>query len=255
MKPRVAILGSGTSRPDLPVEPWLAPVRLSAFARTPYERLIADLGYADAAQRAAMDAQAVFINSFADYGIDAARAVLRVPVIGAGEAVLREAARLAERFAIVTVWPASMRFLYDERLRALDMASRCAAIVHCSPEAELAHVGRDDGVMERMHRGEQDMLEQLIRACRKVLTDTGAQALVLGCTCMAPVGPSLAAALPVPVLESSRIGFRDAAAAALREDTLTPTSSGTQIVALVDAWSGPVESECPVCIDPSPRSS
>ena len=43
------------------------------FAFTPYERLLVDLGYVDAAQSAAQAAcDAILINSFADYGIEAA---------------------------------------------------------------------------------------------------------------------------------------------------------------------------------------
>jgi allantoin racemase len=267
MKSRIAVLGSGTARPELPphfvdradAEPWAAPVRLSAFARTPYERLVVDVGYVDAAQNAAPLADAIFINSFADYGIDAMRAVLDIPVVGAGEAALLEAARQAGRFAIVTVWPETMRFLYDERLRALGLTERCVSIVHVSPESELAKLGGDDSVMERMHRHEPTVLEQLREACGRAVARDGAECIVLGCTCMAPIGPALAAACAFPVLESSRIGL-DAciAAAGARSGRRPPRSDGTQLVTLVDAWAGARntnsithEPDCPVC---EPRS-
>ncbi len=263
MKPRIAVLGSGTARPELPphfferedAEPWAAPVRLSAFARTPYERLVVDVGYVDAAQKAAPSADAIFINSFADYGIDAMRAVLAIPVVGAGEAALLEAARQAGRFAIVTVWPESMCFLYDERLRALGLAERCVSIVHVSPESELAKLGSDDSVMERMHRHEPTVLEQLRDACSRAVARDGAECIVLGCTCMAPIGPALAAACAFPVLESSRLGLAASiAAAGTRQGRGAPRSDGTQLVTLVDAWAGAQatnsitrEPDCPVC--------
>jgi allantoin racemase len=263
MKPRIAVLGSGTARPELPphflerndAQPWAAPVRLSAFARTPYERLIVDVGYVDAAQQAAPRADAIFINSFADYGIDAMRAVLAIPVVGAGEAALTEAARRAGRFAIVTVWPESMGFLYDERLRALGLAERCVSIVHVSPESELAKLGTDGSVMERMHRQEARVLDELRNACNRVVAADGAECVVLGCTCMAPVGPALAAACAFPVLESSRLGLAASIAAARpRQDLRKPRSDGTQIVTLVDSWAGARathsiarEPDCPVC--------
>ncbi len=263
MKPRIAVLGSGTARPELPphfferndAEPWAAPVRLSAFARTPYERLVVDVGYVDAAQKAAPSTDVIFINSFADYGIDAMRAVLAIPVVGAGEAALLEAARQAKRFAIVTVWPESMAFLYHERLRALGLAERCVSIVHVSPESELAKLGSDDSVMERMHRHEPTVLEQLRDACSRAVTRQGAGCVVLGCTCMAPIGPALAAACAFPVLESSRIGLAASiGAAGTRQDRRAPRSDGTQLVTLVDAWAGAQatnsiarEPDCPVC--------
>jgi allantoin racemase len=262
-QPRIAVLGSGTARPELPphfferddARPWAAPVRLSAFARTPYERLVVDVGYVDAAQQAAPLADAIFINSFADYGIDAMRAVLAIPVVGAGEAALAEAARRAGRFAIVTVWPESMGFLYDERLRALGLTERCVSIEHVSPESELAKLGSDDSVMERMHRHEPSVLEQLRDACNRAVSRHGAGCIVLGCTCMAPIGPALAAACAFPVLESSRLGLAASiAAAGAQHGRRAPRSDGTQLVTLVDAWAGAQatnsiarEPDCPVC--------
>ena len=263
MKSRVAVLGSGTARSELPphfferpdANPWAAPIRLSAFARSPYERLIVDVGYVDAAQNAAAASDVIFINSFADYGIDAMRAVLNIPVVGAGEASLLEAARRVACFAIVTVWPESMQFLYAERLRALDLASRCVNIVHVSPESELTKLASADGIMERMHRHENSALDQLHMACRAAVDRDGAQCIVLGCTCMAPIGPALAALCPVPVLESSRVGFAASiAASSAAQSHPAPRTANTLVSSLVDAWAGArlaappvVEPDCPIC--------
>ncbi len=238
------------------------PIRLSAFARSAYERLVVDVGYVDAAQRAAPNASAILINSFADYGIDAMRAALAVPIIGAGEATLLAAARLAQRFAIVTVWPESMRFLYTERLRALELADRCTSILHVSPEAELSRLGSADGVMERMHRRETSVLEQLRAACKLAIERDGADCIVLGCTCMAPVGPELAASCSRPVLESSRIGYAASIAAARQpHNGSVARADRMQLVSLVDAWAGQAtsnhsssEPDCPVC-EPEPANS
>lgn len=266
MKPRIGVLGSGTARTELPPhfherEDALAlalPIRLSHFARSAYERLLVDVGYVDAAQRGAAQCDAIFINSFADYGVDAMRAVLNIPVIGAGEASLRLAADSGRRFAILTVWPQSMRFLYDERLRALNLVDRCAAIEHLSVESELTKLARDDGIMERMHRHENSLLQSMQAACLRLQRDRGADVIVLGCTCMAPIGPALASASPIPVLESSRAGYETSIAlarAALRVPaTCADIDPRQQIVALVDAWAGaaqriPIanEPDCPVC--------
>ncbi len=236
--------------------------RLSAFAFTPYERLIVDLGYVDAGQLAEREgAAAVYINSFADYGIDALRAVLTIPVIGAGEATLQAAARGGRSFAIVTVWPRSLAHLYDERLRALALAEQCLAIRHVSAEEELARVGHEDGVMQRMHRGETSILDHIREACDRVVREHGVECVVLGCTCMAPIGPALESACSVPVLESSRIGYRAAVAAARGRTPHTARATITArrdlVPALVDAWleGGPkaelpdAGGDCPVCID------
>ncbi len=278
---RIGVIGSGTAATDLPahlqelardgVEPRIVNPRLSAFASTPYERLIVDVGYVDAAQAAADDGcNALFINSMADYGIEAMRAAVGIPVVGAGEASLREGGRDGRRFAIVTVWPASMRFLYDERLRACGLEPQCVAIRHLSGEDELARLGADDGVMSRMHRGERAVIARLAAMCEDAVREEGAECIVLGCTCMAPIGPAIASACFVPVIESSRAGFL-ATVAALRDPAARAAATGPRrsgrtalVPGLVDAWLGasgrarsptpgaaaPQDgSDCPVCVD------
>lgn len=249
----VGVIGSGTAARDLPAHlvalgdarcvPRIVNPRLSAFAATPYERLVVDVGYVDAAEAAvAAGCDALFINSMADYGIEAMRAAVGVPVVGAGEAALREGGRDGRRFAIVTVWPQSMRFLYDERLRACGLEAGCVAIRHLSGEAELRRLGADDGVMARMHRGERDVVAGLAELCARAVREDGAECIVLGCTCMAPVGPAVAAASSVPVIESSRSGYL-ATVQALREAGRGDATRGFQrssrvglVPGLVDAW-------------------
>lgn len=270
---RIAVIGSGTRSTALP--PHLAalahsPVaahivhpRLSAFAVSPYERLVVQLGYVDAMQQAARDGcEAVMINSFADYGIDAARAALDMPVVGAGEAAIEAASLQGKRpFAIVTVWPPSMAFLYTERLRAVPGGERCVAIHHVSTEAELRRVGSDDGVMERMARHEAEVIDALARECEAAVREHGAEAIALGCTCMAPIGPELASRCRVPVIEASRAGFAAAVAAARgrAEGGSRPAGArcgdATLVPAIVGAWASThatmpaVQGDCPVCID------
>ena len=93
---RIAILGSGTRRPEMPPHlaelgnaiavPELFTPRVAAFAGNPYDRLVVDLAYVEMAQRAeAAGCAAIFINTYADYGIEAMRAAVSIPVIGAAE--------------------------------------------------------------------------------------------------------------------------------------------------------------------------
>lgn len=262
---RIAVIGSGTASRELP--PHLATLggdgvaaqivnpRLSTFAYTPYDKLLVDVGYVDAAQSAADDGcDAVFINSFADYGIEAAAAALAVPVIGAGAATLAAAAADGASFAIVTVWPRSMGFLYAERLRALALADRCVGVWHVSPETELARLGAENGVMQRMARGDADVIDRLAEACATAQAQ-GAQSIALGCTCMAPIGPALQQRSALPVLEASRCGFLAAVAAARLRRADAGNAAAVRdpgrIPRLVDCWAGAgqvAEPECPVCI-------
>ncbi|MBL8386159.1 MAG: aspartate/glutamate racemase family protein [Burkholderiales bacterium] len=270
---RIAVLGSGTRTPVLPPHlaelgdahavPVLCTTRLAAFAGNPYDRLVVDLAYVDMAERAAADGcAAIFINTYADYGIAAMRAALSVPVIGAGEAAMTLAAAGGRRFSIVTIWPPSMGFLYDERTRAVPAGAACVRVRHVSAEEELQRLGSADDVQQRMARREDAIVAAIVAECDRAVREDGAQAIVLGCTCMAPVGPAVAARVAVPVIEGSRAGYR-AAVAALGE---APARRGPRtgraglIPAIVDAYVGAgtgtappatgeaAPADCPVCV-------
>jgi len=230
------------------------------FAFTPYERLLVDLGYVDAAQSAAQAAcDAILINSFADYGIDAARSAVPVPIMGAGEAALREASVTgAGQFCSLTVWPKSMGFLYDERLRSLEMVSRCLAIRHFSAEDELSRLAGDTSVMARMARHEQDIIEALGTACEELIAQHRPDSIVLGCTCMSPIAEALAKRCPIPVIDGAISGLRLLASgdqAGSSVSTRAMTKRISLIPDMVSAWVGAAHapaplatSDCPVCI-------
>lgn len=260
---RIAVIGSGTSARTLP--PHLATLadddasveivhpRLVAFPATPYERLIVDVGYVDAAeqaQRAGYDA--VVINSFADYGIEAARAA-GITMVGAGEAALQAAAALGPRFTIVTVWPASMGHLYIERLRALGLERQCVAVRHVGREAELAELGSDDNVMTRMQRHDARTFDRILTVCLEAIANDGIQSLVLGCTCMAPIASQLAAALDFPVIEGSALAVLRAKRIATTGVRVCAPGQATPIGALIDGLGAQTPSatgagECEVCV-------
>ena len=236
--------------------------RIPAFAGTPFDRLIVDLAYVEMAQRAAaVGCDAIFIDSFADYGIAAMRAAIEIPVIGGGEAGMAAAAAGGRRYSIVTIWPASMAFLYDERLRMLDTGRQCVGVHHVSPEAELARVTAVDGVMQRMQRHEDAIVDRLVEACEEAVRRDGADCILLGCTCMAPVGPLIQSRVPFPVIESSRTGFNAAKAAAqsgVRHCVVVPEQRRALAARLVDGFAPSkaaagsaaetADAECPVCI-------
>lgn len=241
---RIAVLGSGTTSRDLPAhlaalsdattQVAIVNPRLAVFPATAYERLIVDLGYVDAAEEAHRGGfDAVAINSFADYGIGAIRAA-GITAFGSGEAALRAAAKVGPRFSIVTIWPASMAYLYDERLRALDLGTRCARVRHVGVESDLATLGTHDNVMAQLHRGDVAMLQRVLGECRAAIAQDGIQSIVLGCTCMAPIATAVGTALDFPVMEGSALAVRAAKASGTR--AIGRRTSATIIGALVDAW-------------------
>lgn len=191
-------------------------LRFRVLARSPYEHLMTELGTLDTAERAlAEGCDAIYIDTFGDYAVDRIRALTSVPVVGAGEEGISAAATLGD-FSVVTVWPESMRYLYDERLGATPGGERCRGVHHLSDDDELERVGRGDGVKARMLRGEGDILSDLVALSRAAMERDGTGVVLLGCTCMAPVAEALGERLGVPVVEPSRVGLAVAHEAARR---------------------------------------
>jgi allantoin racemase len=221
MTRRIAVIGTGftptggreppreiaaLARPGL--RPELIESRLSVFPGTPYERGLAVLGYVEAGIRARDEGfDAVFINTFGDYGIVELKSALDIPVVGAGEAAMALAATLGRSFAILTIWPSSLNFIYDERLQACSMAARCASIVNVLAPAEMTACGGADDPVTAMRSAKAEMISRIVSAAQDALADGRVDAIVLGCTCMAPIGGMIAARLPVPVIEPMTAGY------------------------------------------------
>lgn len=230
MKPRVAILGSGVrwsgARPPAYLEVAgsvadLVGVGLGAsvFPYSPAEHVLVEAIHLDAGLRALAERPgAIFIDTFGEYALDALRAATDVPVVGAAEAALVEASGHGPRFAIVTVWPASMTWLYEARLARHHAAAACVGVTYVGP-ARATGVGVPDApwdahesvdrVREQVASGSDALLARVVDDCRTAAR-RGAHSIVLGCTCMAPMYEELAAALDVPVICASRAGLRRA---------------------------------------------
>lgn len=260
----VMVNSDNKDAPALPaaegVDVVLQDLRVRAFARTPYDHLVVEIGHVDAAERALQEGcDALFIDTFADYAIERIRTVADVPVIGAGEAGIAEAAQSGRRFSIVTVWPTSMGWLYDERLHHCAGGQRCGGVHHIGAEEELDLLGTATGVQARMSRAEQSTLDTIVEACHQAIQADGTEAVLLGCTCMSPVAEAIQARCDFPVIDASAAGLRAAYAALDSGDgpaSTQPTRRAGTIPTLVDAWLAagdlPAIDECDVCaITPS----
>jgi allantoin racemase len=240
--------------------------RLGGLARTVADRALVDIDYLDAAIRVdRRGVDAVFVNTFADYNLAAMKSALDIPVVGAGESTMHTASMLGERFAIVTVWPQSMRHIYRDLLREYRLEEHCAAIVHAMPEEELDRVGTEHGVKERMKEDDETIVDRLGAACRTATQEHGADTVVLGCTCMAPVAKDLKRHTDADVVCPSRTGFL-ATETLLRlgyspseiAHTTPPTDSTDRVTALVDGAEsqfsdddGSSTDECEICVTSS----
>ena len=269
---RIAVLGTGfrpTGNQTAPKEiaaiagggflPELVEPRFGAFPRTPYDRGLAAIGNIDAGITAAANGfSAIFLNTFGDYGIVELRSALHIPVIGAGEAAMTLASTLGRRFAIVTVWPRSMNFIYDERLAACLMRERCAGIVNILGDLDIVATerGDPDDPVTAMRAGSGAIVDRIVAGAEAVLADGDVDTIILGCTCMAPIGNPVAARLPVPVIESMTAGYRAAetmVALGLSQSPVAypkpPPERLARIGQMLNGQPAPSPDEdCPVCV-------
>lgn len=238
-----------------------AGLRGGLFPHTPADGVLVDAAHLDVGYRLLEQRpDALFVDTFGEYALDALRSATGLPVVGAAEATIAAAASLGRRFAIVTVWPASMDWLYRARLRRHGAESLCSAVAYVGTGTPVDRLRAD------VAAGADGLAARVVEACRTAAT-AGVDSIVLGCTCMAPMHGMLAAAVSVPVLCASRTGL--AAAIAAAEAGIPPSvaaypraarSLATRVAAAVDALADPAGpaaeldagSGCPVCVGPSP---
>lgn len=237
------------------VETTLEDLRVRAFARTPYDHLLVEIGHVDAAERAlSAGSDAVLIDTFGDYAIDRIRAIADVPVIGAGEAGIAEASAGGRSFSIVTVWPRSMAWLYADRLQRVAGGAACAGVHYVGDESELDLLGTATGVKARMSRAEPTTLDAIVTACHAAIEQDRTDVVLLGCTCMSPIAAMIQERCDFPVVDASAAGLRAAFAALERGDgpaDVERSSRAGTVGTVVDAWLAtgdiPIMDECEVC--------
>jgi allantoin racemase len=113
---------------------------------------------------------AVIIDCMADPGLEAAREMVSIPVIGPGETAMHVAAMLGHRFSVVTVLDSAAP-MFEARAARLGVAERLASVRAVNiPVLEL-------GDTERVVKA---LTEESVSAVR----DDGAHLIVFGCTGM-----------------------------------------------------------------------
>ena len=224
------------------------PSHVGVFPYTPLERAMQVIGHAEAAMTAEREGcDAVVIDSVGDYGLGVMRAALGVPAIGSGEAGMAAAAGHG-RFKVVTVWPRSMNFIVTDLLRDYGHESGCLGIDNVGAEDDLDRLAGPDGYLADVKSGKAALLDAVHAAVARAAAE-GADAVLLGCTCMSPIAARVAEAATIPVINPLGEGVKAALAAApvarrpeLREGRIELLR--TMVASVADA---PIE-DCPVCV-------
>ncbi|MDX1292541.1 MAG: aspartate/glutamate racemase family protein [Hyphomonas sp.] len=220
MTRRIAILGTGDAHTDETSVP--EPIRAavsdgfkaellkvpgSVFPGTPDARETACQAYVAAGLNAASKGfDALYINTVGDYGLAELRARVSIPVSGSGDASLRSAAMLGSGFSIVTLWPPQMEFIYRQVLEATGAIDGCRGIHFLSDNSDLETMGQEDNIITQIQACQFVPMQTVKSACEAALEGDGSDTVILGCTCMAGMGPSLKQA-GLPVIEPMRTGY------------------------------------------------
>ena len=130
----------------------------------------------------------VAIACFGDPGLEAARELAPVPVVGIAEAAMLLALPLAHRFSIVAALDRA-RPLMDDVVRRHGLQARCASV-------------RTTGLSVLEIDADPEGAEAAIAAAgRRAVQEDGAEAICLGCAGMGPLDARIGAALGVPVID------------------------------------------------------
>lgn len=141
-----------------------------------------------AVMRARPRADAFVIACFDDTGLDAARSLVEVPVIGIGEAAMHVATLLAIRFSVVTTLAVSVPAL-EHNVHRYGFAHRCGRVRAC----EVPVLALEDPAS-----GARARISAEIERAR---AEDRAEAVVLGCAGMAGLAAALTLEHGIPVID------------------------------------------------------
>jgi allantoin racemase len=174
-------------------------------------------------------AQAAIIACFDDTGLDAARAMATIPVVGICEAALSLASFIAQRFSVVTTTERS-RVPVEELVRRYGMAGR--ARVRAADIAVLALEDPASGAVVKL----RDEIARTIEQDR-------AEAIVLGCAGMADLAAELQRDFGLPVIDG--VGAAVKQAEALVSLGLSTSKRGAYANPLAKPYRGALKSFAP----------
>jgi len=166
-----------------------------------YDEILAAYHIAQKVKEAEGDGvDGVFVDCFGDPGVDAARELVRIPVVGGFQPAALTASLIAGRWSVVTVLKNVLPMIQDLS-RKLGVDRNVASIRDIdTPVLELS----DKKVLE----------QRLLKHSEAAIKEDGAEAIVLGCTGMLGLAQTLGKqlienGLPVPVVDptASAIGY------------------------------------------------
>jgi len=149
---------------------------------------------------------AVCVDTTSDSGVAELRAMLDIPVIATGRASMLYALMLSDNFSLLGMFdpdfPESRdvgRNFFNSVLKKSGLEKHCASIAlyQTQGDYDMLYEGRENKVFPKM-----------LEACRKAISEDGAQSICLGSTAMCQAGDFLAENLSVPVINPGPLSYR-----------------------------------------------
>jgi len=167
-----------------------------ASVESPSDEVVAAAAVAKrVAQVVDLEFDGIVINCFLDPGLDAARDLIRIPVVGAGESAIRIALTVGQRFSIIDVGPRKyVSRSPTSQVRAMGVADRFASI-------------RGIGVpVLELNKRPDLTIKMIVREGKLAAIQDGADVIVLGCTGLAGLAERIKLNLPIvdPALSALR---------------------------------------------------
>ena len=176
-----------------------------ASVESAYDEAVATPDVIAKVRQAEMDGMdAVIINCFGDPGLDAAREVVSIPVIGPCEAAMHVAAMLGHRFSVVTV--------LDRIIPELELHAQKYGV-----GGKLASARSIDLPVLDLENGREQFVARMVDEAVEAVEEDGAHVIVLGCTGLAGLDEQVGKGLhekghEVPVIDPASIALKIAEA-------------------------------------------
>jgi len=154
---------------------------------------------------------AVIIDCFSDPGLEAAKEMSSIPVVGIHESSLHLAAMLGARFTVITSRkervPSKREHVFKKGLEHFLASVRCLDL----------SVAETDADPERAKK-------KIFDEVKKAVAEDGAEVIILGCSGMAGYGYDIESKLKVKVLDPSAVALK--VAEAMVDLGMAPSKAG-----------------------------
>jgi allantoin racemase len=134
-------------------------------------------------------------TAFLDNGLDGARELVDIPVVGPAKTSLYLAASLANRFAVIMAHGDLSKHVWAFA-KVIGVADRIVAVPTLS--CTVTDFLRDEG----------RAVDMAVDMGKRLMDEHGAEALVLGCGATSGLGPQLSKALGIPVVDPGRTAVK-----------------------------------------------